>query len=176
MKKILVLLLAIVLPVTVFAAEAPKVTKLELKNDKTVITFKGEIEDDSVAVMCKLYDSKNEEIDLLSTSVSENKFEGTFAVTKNDTYKVACANYDGGEIKAETIKVSDIVNPKTGDLIELYCLVFAFCIAALILALMAPKYLKKRKSAKTTASVSKTSSTKKKTTSKKAPKKTTKKK
>ena len=175
MKKILVLLLAIVLPVSVNAAST-NVTKLELSNDKTVITFKGEIEDDSVAVMCKLYDSKNEEIDLLSTSVSENKFEGTFTISNNDTYKVACANYDGGEIKAETIKVSDIVNPKTGDLIELYCLVFAFCIAALILTFMAPKYLKKRKSAKTTASVSKTSSTKKKTTSKKTSKKTTKKK
>ena len=174
MKKVLVLLLAIVLPVSVNAAST-NVTKLELSNDKTVITFKGEIEDDSVAVMCKLYDSKNEEIDLLSTSVSENKFEGTFTISNNDTYKVACANYDGGEIKAETIKVDDIVNPKTGDLIESYCIVLALCVAALILACMAPKFLKKRKNAKISAST-KTSGTKKKATTKKSTTKKTSKK
>ncbi|MBQ7240552.1 MAG: hypothetical protein IJS56_03835 [Bacilli bacterium] len=176
MKKIILALLLIVLPVTVFAAEAPAVTKLTVSNSKGTITYNGEIEDGSLAVMCKLYNSKDEEIDLYSTEVNENKFEGTFTVVKNDTYTVYCANYEGGNIKSETIKVDDIVNPKTGDLIELYCLVFAFCIAALILALMAPKYLKKRKGTKTTASVSKTSSTNKKTTSKKAPKKTTSKK
>lgn len=175
MKKVLVLLLALVLPVTVFAAEAPKVTKLELSNNKTVITFKGEIEDDSVAVMCKLYDSKNEEIDLFSTSVSENKFEGTFTISNNDTYKVACANYDGGEIKAETIKVSDIVNPKTGDLIEAYCIVLALCVAALILACLAPKFLRKRKNAKASTST-KTSGAKKKATTKKTTTKKTSKK
>ena len=176
MKKILILLLAIVLPVSVNAAPAStNVTKLELSNDKTVITFKGEIEDDSVAVMCKLYDSKNEEIDLLSTSVSENKFEGTFTISNNDTYKVACANYDGGEIKTETIKVSDIVNPKTGDLIEAYCIVLALCVAALILACLAPKFLKKRKNAKASTSTKSSGAKKKATTKKTTTKKTSKK-
>ena len=94
MKKVLLVLLLLILPVTVFAAEAPKVTKLELKNDKQVITYTGEMEDDSVAVMCKLYNSKDEEIDYLSSEVNEHKFEGTFTVTKNDTYKVSCANYE----------------------------------------------------------------------------------
>ena len=184
MKKIILALLILIFPVTVFAAVPPIVSKLELSNNKGVIKFSGETAlppeysngEPAYAVMCKLFNSEEDQVDILSVEVNEDKFEGSFTVNKNDTYTVYCANYDGGEIKSETIKVDDIVNPKTGDLIELYCLVFAFCIAALILALMAPKYLKKRKGTKTTASVSKTSSTKKKTTSKKAPKKTTKKK
>ena len=172
MKKILVLLLAIILPVSVNAASI-NVTKLELSNDKTVVTFKGEMEDGSVAVMCKLYDSTNEEIDLFSTEVRDNKFEGKFNVSKNDTYKVSCANYEGGDIKSETITVKN-VNPKTGDLVELYCIVFAFCIAALTIACAYPKFLKKSK--KTTASAvkkttAKKTSTPKKTTTKKTSKK-----
>ena len=166
MKKIIVLLLLLVLPVTVFAAEAPKVTKLELKNDKQVITYTGEMEDGSLAVMCKLYNSNNEELDYLSTAVDTNKFEGKFTVSKNDTYKVSCANYEGGEIKSETIKVAN-ANPKTGDEVEIYCIVFAVSVAAVVIALMYPKYLKKNR--KSTAPAVKRSTTKKTTT----PKKTT---
>jgi len=132
MKKIIVLvLLLLVLPITVLAAEAPKVTKLELKNDKQVITYTGEMEDGSLAVMCKLYNSKDEEIDYLSSSVDNNKFEGTFTVTKNDTYKVSCANYEGGEIKSETIVVK-AANPKTGDTMLLYVALGVVSVVALI--------------------------------------------
>ena len=143
MKKVLLALLLIVLPVTVFAADNPSVTKLELTNDKQVITFKGEMEDGSLAVMCKLYNSKDEEVDLYSTDVTTNKFEGTFTVDKNDTYKVSCANYEGGEIKSETIKVAS-ANPKTGDIVYTYCLVLAICVGALGIACMYPRFLKKR--------------------------------
>ena len=132
MKKIIVLvLLLLVLPITVLAAEAPKVTKLELKNDKQVITYTGEMEDGSLAVMCKLYNSKDEEIDYLSSEVNEHKFEGTFTVTKNDTYKVSCANYEGGEIKTETIVVK-AANPKTGDTMLLYVALGVVSVVALI--------------------------------------------
>ena len=165
MKKIIVLLLLLVLPITVFAAE-PNVVKLELKSDKQVISYTGEMEDGSFAVMCKLYNSNNEELDYLSSEVNNKKFEGKFNISKNDTYKVSCANYEGGEIKAETIKVEN-ANPKTGDFVEIYCIVFAFCIAALTLACAYPKFLKKNK--KSTAPAVKKTTTKKTT----APKKTT---
>ena len=177
MKKIIVLLLLLVLPITAFAAE-PNVVKLELKSDKQVISYTGEMEDGSFAVMCKLYNSNNEELDYLSSEVSNKKFEGKFTVSKNDTYKVSCANYEGGEIKSETIKIEN-ANPKTGDLVELYCIVFAFCIAALTIACAYPKFLKKSKkstapavkktTAKKTSTAKKTTSTKKTST----PKKTT---
>lgn len=154
MKKVLLALLLIVLPVTVFAAENPSVTKLELTNDKQVITFKGEMEDGSLAVMCKLYNSKDEEVDLYSTDVTANKFEGTFTVDKNDTYKVSCANYEGGEIKSETVKVT-AANPKTGDEVYIYCIVFAVCIGALGIACMYPRFLKKRRKGATKTSTAK---------------------
>ena len=131
MKKVLLVLLLLILPVTVFAAEAPKATKLELKNDKQVITYTGEMEDGSLAVMCKLYNSKDEEIDYLSSEVNEHKFEGTFTVTKNDTYKVSCANYEGGEIKSETVVVK-AANPKTGDTMLLYVALGVVSVVALI--------------------------------------------
>ena len=132
MKKVLLVLLLLILPVTVFAAEAPKVTKLELKNDKQVITYTGEMEDGSLAVMCKLYNSKDEEIDYLSSEVNEHKFEGTFTVTKNDTYKVSCANYEGGDIKSDTVKVTKAKNPKTGDTMLLYVALGVVSVVALI--------------------------------------------
>ena len=110
MKKYVLLLLLLILPVTVFAKEAPKVTSLTLKNTKQIISYSGEIEEGSVAVMCKLYNSKDEELDLLSSAVEDKKFEGSFTVDKNDTYTVYCANYEGGEIKSESIKVKE-ANP-----------------------------------------------------------------
>ncbi len=162
MKKIILTLLLIVLPVTVFAAEAPAVTKLTVSNSKGTISYNGEIEDGSLAVMCKLYNSKDEEVDLYSTEVSENKFEGTFTVVKNDTYTVYCANYEGGNIKSESIKVDDIVNPKTGDNMYIYCVVFAVCIAAVVISDKYPRFLKKVKARRATKK-----NTTKKTTKKK---------
>ncbi len=163
MKKILLTLLLIILPVTVFAAEPPIVSKLELSNDKGVINFNGETAEPheygtgipSYAVMCKLYNSKSEQVDILSTEVNENKFEGSFTVTKNDTYTVYCANYEGGAIKLETVKVDDIVNPKTGDNMYIYCIVFAVCIAAVVIAAMYPRFLKKVKAKRATKKISK---------------------
>ena len=116
MKKVLLALLLIVLPVTVFAAENPSVTKLELTNDKQVITFKGEMEDGSLAVMCKLYNSNNEEIDLLSSAVDNKNFDGSFSNVADGTYNVACANYEGGEVKKVEVVVNNTAsNPNTYD-------------------------------------------------------------
>lgn len=161
MKKIIVLLILLVLPVTVFAAEAPKVTKLELKNDKQVITYTGEMEAGSLAVMCKLYNSNNEELDYLSSAVDTNKFEGKFTISTNDTYKVSCANYEGGEIKSETIKVAN-ANPKTGDNVFIYCTVLAVCIASLFIAYSYPRFIKKKGKKTTTKKTTTKKSTKKK--------------
>lgn len=160
MKKIIVIIsLLFIFPMTAFAALAPEVSKLELSNDKGVITFKGETENVgeavSYAVMCKLYNSESNQIDLLSTEVVDKKFEGSFTVTKNDTYTVYCANYDQGAIKSETIKVDDIVNPKTGDNMYIYCVVFAVCIAAVVIAAMYPRFLKKVKAKRATKKTTK---------------------
>ena len=144
MKKIVVFLLLLILPVTVFAL--PAVTKLELSNEKGVITFKGEIEDDSLAAMCKLYNSEGDEVDLFSTEVVENKFEGTFTVAKNDTYTVYCANYEGGDIKSETIKVTDVAkesNPKTLDNIITYVSLAVVSLVAIVLVAFKIKKSKK---------------------------------
>lgn len=175
MKKIIVLLLLLVFPVTAFAKEAPIVTKLELANEKGTIKYNGEVQDPTVsgdpsyAVMCKLYNSKDEEIDLLSSAVDNHKFEGTFTVTENGTYTVYCANYDGGEIKSETIKIADISNPKTGDISDVYCFVLGVSVAAFVIALMYPRFLKKNR--KSTAPAAKKTTTKKATTKKKTSKK-----
>lgn len=147
MKKIILALLIFVLPVTVFAAVPPIVSKLELSNDKGVIKFIGETAlppeysngEPSYAVMCKLFNSEEDQIDILSVEVNEDKFEGSFTVTKNDTYTVYCANYDAGEIKSESIKVDDIVNPKTGDNTILYVLGSLFALSLILIAVFCLK-------------------------------------
>jgi len=161
MKKIIVILsLLFIFPITALAAETPVISKLELTNENGVITYKGEVElpefsIPAYAVTCKLYNSKDEEVDILSTEVTNLKFEGSFTVVKNDTYKVSCANYESGKINSETIEIKDVVNPKTGDNMYIYCVVFAVCIAAVVIAAMYPRFLKKVKAKRATKKTSK---------------------
>lgn len=119
MKKINLLILTILLivPFYVKAATTPKVLTLEVSADGNVIKYKGTTEEDVHAVMCKLYNADKEEVDLLSSAVDSKEFTGTFSVKKKEEYKVACANYDGGEIKEAKVTVTESAkdNPDTYD-------------------------------------------------------------
>ena len=57
--------------------------------------------------MCKLYDSKEKEIDLLSSAVDNNSFEGEFKVEEAGKYTIACANYEGGDFKKTSIEIEE---------------------------------------------------------------------
>ena len=113
--RLIVISILLVLPVSVLAEEKPNVTTLEATPSIGKIDFSGTTEDGSTAVMCKLYNNKDEEIDLLSTEVRENKFVGTFESVNAGTYSVVCANYDGGEFKKTSVVVNKGFNPKTFD-------------------------------------------------------------
>ena len=124
MKKLGLLLCGLfILPFGVFAASNPKVTEINSKVEGNIISYTGTTETGSHAVMCKLYNSKDEEIDLLSTAVDNTKFEGEFIVSEIGTYTLECANYEGGELKKVDVVVEKITdeknnaenNPKTGD-------------------------------------------------------------
>lgn len=158
MRKIFVLLIALFLiPVYAKAATStlPNVTKVDATNDKLVIKYNGETEDGSLAVMCKLFNSKDEELDMLSSPVSENKFDGTFTVTEYSKYKIMCANYEGGDFKSTEIELKEELktdtkevenkkeetNPKTGDNILFYVILSSLCIISLCIML----YLKRKK-------------------------------
>ena len=120
MKKLGLLILLLVLPFAVNAATSINVKSLDASVSGTTINYNGEMEDGSVAVMCKLYDGDNE-IDYLSSQVNSNKFEGSFSVDKAGTYKLRCANYEGGEIKeVEVTTTENKTNPTTGDAIYTY--------------------------------------------------------
>ncbi|MBR6073276.1 MAG: LPXTG cell wall anchor domain-containing protein [Bacilli bacterium] len=120
MKKLGLLILLLVLPFAVNAATSINVKSLDASVSGTTINYNGEMEDGSVAVMCKLYDGDNE-IDYLSSQVNSNKFEGSFSVDKAGTYKLRCANYEGGEIKeVEVTTTENKTNPTTGDTIYTY--------------------------------------------------------
>ena len=103
MKKLGLLLMLFILPLSVSAASV-NVKLLDATTEGKTIKYNGEMEDGSVAVMCKLY-SGDEEIDYLSSAVDSSKFEGSFTVTSDGTYKVACANYEGGEFKTVEVEV-----------------------------------------------------------------------
>ena len=117
MKKIITLLLAVVLLTPVVKAAELNVKTLEIKNDNGTLKYTGTTDEGVLAVSCSLFNSKDEEVDISSNQVNNNKFEGTFTVTKGDTYTVKCANYEGGKIITATEKVE---NPKTGDNIIIY--------------------------------------------------------
>jgi len=135
MKKIFLIIALFIIPTCVFAADLPKVTKLDAILSNKEIKYNGEVEEGSYAVMCKLL-SDEEEIDLLSSPVSDNKFDGSFTVSDNGDYEIACANYEGGEIKKVSVTTDDKTkeeetkeevkdevkeaNPKTGDNIVTY--------------------------------------------------------
>lgn len=109
MRKIMFLLVALfMIPTCIFAATAPTITKLEADVSKKDIKYNGETTDGAYAVMCKLFNDKDEELDLLSSPVSENKFDGSFTVTENGKYKIACAIYEGGEFKTTEVTVNEI--------------------------------------------------------------------
>ena len=105
MKKLGLLLMLFILPLSVSAASV-NVKSLDATIEGKTIKYSGEMEDGSVAVMCKLY-SGGEEIDYLSSAVDSNKFKGEFVVSSNGTYKVACANYEGGDFKIEEVEVKE---------------------------------------------------------------------
>ena len=115
MKKysLLILIVLLATPFVVYAANEPEILTLESTASGTTISYNGTIEDEATAVMCKLYNSSNEEIDLLSSAVDNGEFNGEFTVTSNGDYKVTCANYEGGTIKATDVTVTSNTNTNT---------------------------------------------------------------
>ena len=125
MKKLVTLLLAVVLLTPVVKAAELNVKELTIKTEKNSIKYSGTTDEGVLAVSCSLFNSKNEEIDISSNQVNNNKFEGTFTITKGDTYTVKCANYEGGKIVTATEKVE---NPKTGDNVLKYGIILGISI------------------------------------------------
>ena len=102
--KLLVLICLFVFPfIRVDAATTPKVLTLEGTTSGTSISYNGTTEEGSTAVMCKLLNTDSEELEMLSSPVDNKEFTGTFTVDEKKDYIVACANYEGGEIKKITV-------------------------------------------------------------------------
>lgn len=124
MKKIYItfLTLLLIIPFSVFASTTPKVLTITAKNIDSEINYTGTTEDGVHAVMCKLFNSDEEEIDMLSSSVDDNSFSGKFTNVSEGKYIVACARYEGGEVKKVDVVVKEVSstndnskNPKTYD-------------------------------------------------------------
>ena len=108
-KKYLLLFLLLLLPLSVFAEEGENVKTLEATKNNNTITFNGTTQDDVVAVMCKLYNDEDEEIEMLSVEVQNNKtFTGSFVTTETGDFTVACANYEGGNFVTADITVETL--------------------------------------------------------------------
>ena len=106
MKKLFVILTALfLLPLSVYAQD---VTDVDADINGNKIEFFGETEDGALAVMCKLYDENDEQIDMLSVAVVDNEFSGEFRIAGEGEYVVGCADYDGGEILSSLVIVDEI--------------------------------------------------------------------
>lgn len=126
MKKniLLIIITLLLLPLGVKAATSPVVLTLTANSNNLKINYSGTIDTTSLAVMCKLYDSNDTEIDLLSSPVDSGNFEGSFTVASAGDYAIACANYSGGSIKKTNVTVAAPVtysitfNPNGGKVID----------------------------------------------------------
>ena len=134
MKKISLLIVSLLLlPLVANAATLPSVKTLDATTTGSTISYNGTVEDGSYAVMCKLYDKDDKEIDLLSSAVSSNAFEGEFTVSETGKYTVSCANYEGGEIKSVEVEIitSNEETPNTIDKILLYVIIALISVVGL---------------------------------------------
>ena len=115
-KRYLVLLLTLlVLPLSVFATEKPKVLTLTAtvdEEDKDLVDFSGTTEQGALAVTCIMYNSNNKEADRLSVSVNNQEFSGRFMHVPDGTYTLSCANYEGGEIKSAEFTIDTGTTPE----------------------------------------------------------------
>lgn len=129
-KRIITVLLAVTLLIPVVKAAELNVKTLEVKNDNGTLKYSGTTDEGVLAVSCSLFNSKDEEIDISSNQVDDNKFDGTFTVTKGDKYTVKCANYEGGKIVTAT---EEIKNPATGDNLTNYIFLLTISIAGIVI-------------------------------------------
>ena len=107
-KKILfIFALIVIIPFSVFADDA-KVVNVVSNSSGSTIEYNGTTEDGVYAVMCKLYDSENNEIDQLSSAVDNKTFEGSFTNLSDGIYNLSCARYEGGEVKRVEVIVGSV--------------------------------------------------------------------
>ena len=149
MKKLLLLLVLLIAPITVFAAATPNVLTVSPTADGATINYTGTTEDGVYAAACKLYApdaaSVDDYLDAFSSSVDANKFEGTLTAPKAGKYLVKCANYDGGDIVSAEVEVTEVAKnqPKTGDNIVLFVILGVVALAGI--AFTTVKLVKKSK-------------------------------
>ena len=133
-KRLLTLLLAVTLLVPVVKAAELNVKTLTASLSNKTVKYSGTTDEGVLAVSCSLF-YKDDEIDISSNQVNNNKFEGTFTVSKEDTYVVKCANYEGGKIvEATTTEKTEEKksNPATGDNLIKYALILTVSAAGIV--------------------------------------------
>lgn len=114
-KYILILILLVIIPLNVFAATEPTILTLTAEATETTIDYTGTTEGDITAVMCKLFNNEDEELDMLSLAVDNSTFSGSFTNVEEGTYNVSCAKYEGGAIKKAKVVVGATSNSKSID-------------------------------------------------------------
>ena len=139
MKKVFLLIVLFILPTSVFALNKD-IIALDARANGNTISYNGTIESGAYAVMCKLYNSSNEEVDYFSSSVENDFFEGTLTAPGSGDYKVSCADFDSGNINSVNVSVGDTStsllrtsdNPHTNDGILAYVFIFFIGMIGLI--------------------------------------------
>ena len=134
MKKLVTILLAAVLITPTIKAAELNVKTLTATIENKIVKYSGTTDEGVLAVSCSLF-YNDEEIDISSNQVNNNKFEGTFTVSKEDKYTVKCANYEGGKIVEATTEkeTTKKENPKTGDNVLTYITVLTISAAGLMI-------------------------------------------
>jgi len=131
-KKLLTILLAVMLLTPVIKAAELNVKTLTATLSNKTVKYSGTTDEGVLAVSCSLF-YKDDEIDISSNQVNNNKFEGTFTVSKEDKYTVKCANYEGGKIVEAKTEETKEKNPTTGDSISKYIMILIISTLGIII-------------------------------------------
>ena len=122
MKKValFIISLLLIIPFTVHA-DNEKVLTLDVNVNGASITYSGTTEDGITAVMCRLFDKNDQDVNKYSSEVTSNAFDGELIASRNGDYKVSCAKYEGGDALVKDVKISGLpeesteVTTTTGD-------------------------------------------------------------
>lgn len=145
-KYIIILLLTVfIIPISVKAAATYDVLTVSGSQANNKVSYSGTTEEGVYAVSCSLLNSKGEEVDFKSSSVSDKKFSDTFDASEDD-YTIKCANYDGGKFVTAEVKKGEATktgekNPTTGDNVINYVIILTGCITLIGVSLVVRKRL-----------------------------------
>lgn len=143
MKKIALIIFALVIFLSICNIKAATITETSYSNNR--ITIKG-VGTGEVQVV--LFGLDNKPLYMTTTTCSNNLYSITLPEIEGltvGTYTVKVSDYDGTNVATSTVRITEEANPQTSDNIKIYLVTGVICIIGIILTTI---YMYKNKKTK----------------------------